>query len=162
MTAKLHATRIDLPDAARKSVVALLAQQLANLADLYSQTKHAHWNVKGPQFWSLHKLFDELAEKIEDATDEVAERLAGLGGIAHGTVRQSAAASKLAEYPAGAFVGMAAVQAVADAFGAVGNAVRAAIDTSDELGDAVTADLLTQIAGELDASLYFLESHLAE
>jgi starvation-inducible DNA-binding protein len=159
---KLHKTRIELPDAARKDVIALLGQQLANLADLHSQTKHAHWNVKGPVFWSLHKLFDELAEKAENATDEVAERLAGLGGVAAGTVRQAAAASKLPEYPANAFVGVSAVKAVADAWGVAANSARAGIDQADELGDKVTADLLTRIAGELDASLYFLEAHLAE
>lgn len=159
---KLLKTRIDLPEGARSGAVALLNQQLANLFDLHSQTKHAHWNVKGPQFWSMHKLFDELADKVDDAVDEVAERLTGLGGVANGTARQSAAASKLAEYPAGAFHGVAAIKAVADAFGTAGNSVRAAIDAADELGDAVTTDLLTRIGGELDASLYFLEAHLAE
>lgn len=159
---KLLKTRIELPDAARKDLVTLLNQQLANLADLHSQTKHAHWNVKGQQFWSIHKLFDELAGKVLESVDEVAERLTGLGGVANGTVRQSAAASKLAEYPAEAFKGLAAVKAVADAFGTAANSARAAIDASNEFGDAITADLLTQVVGELDASLYFLEAHLAE
>jgi starvation-inducible DNA-binding protein len=159
---KPHKTRIDLSEAARGKLVALLNDQLANLADLYSQTKHAHWNVKGPQFWSLHKLFDELAGKVNAQVDEIAERLTALGGVANGTVRQAAAGSKLAEYPAGAFAGLATVKAVADAFGVAANAARAGIDASDELGDAVTADLLTGIAAELDASLYFLEAHLAE
>lgn len=162
MASRLHKTRIDLTDGARQKLVELLNQQLANLADLHSQTKHAHWNVKGPNFWSLHKLFDELAGKVLDNVDEVAERLTGLGGIASGTVRQSAALSKLAEYPSNAFNGIAAVKAVADAFGGAANSVRHAIDASDELGDAVTADLFTRIAGELDGSLYFLEAHLAE
>lgn len=159
---KLHKTRIDLNEGARQKLVELLNQQLANLADLHSQSKHAHWNVKGPNFWSLHKLFDELAGKVLEHVDEVAERLTGLGGIADGTVRQSASQSKLAEYPGSAFLGVAAVKAVADGFGAAGNSARAGIETADHYGDAVTADLLTRIAGELDGSLYFLEAHLAE
>jgi len=159
---KLHKTRIEIPEAARKDLVALLNVQLANLADLQSQTKHAHWNVKGPQFWSLHELFDDLADKANEHADEVAERLTALGGVANGTVRHAAAASQLAEYSAGAFHGLAAVKAVADAFGTAANAARAGIDAAEELGDPVTADLLTSLAGELDTSLYFLESHLAE
>jgi starvation-inducible DNA-binding protein len=159
---KLHKTRIELPAATREKIIAVLNQQLANLSDLRTQTKHAHWNVKGPQFWSVHKLFDELAEKVDDAADEIAERLTALGGVANGTVRQAAASTTLAEYPAGAFKDMAAVAAVSDAFGSTANAARKAIDESDKLGDAVTADILTQVVGELDASLYFLEAHLAE
>ena len=159
---KLLKTRIELPAAAREKIIALLNQQLANLADLHSQTKHAHWNVKGPQFWSLHKLFDELAGKVLEAVDEVAERLTALGGVANGTVRMAAAASELKEFPAKSVHGLDAVTAVSDAFGTAANAARKAIDDSDELGDAVTADVLTQIVGELDSSLYFLEAHLAE
>lgn len=155
-------TRIDLPEATRGKLVALLNDQLANLSDLYSQTKHAHWNVKGPQFWSLHKLFDEFADKVNEHVDEIAERLTALGGVANGTVRQSASGTKLAEYPANAFHGLAAVKAVSDAFGTAANAARAGIEESEKHGDAVTADLLTGIAAELDASLYFLEAHLAE
>jgi starvation-inducible DNA-binding protein len=157
---KLLKTRIEVP--AREKIVAILNQQLANLSDLFSQTKHAHWNVKGPQFWSLHKLFDELAEKVEETADEVAERLTALGGTAHGTVRMAAAASELKEFPAKSVHGMDAVTAVSDAFGTAANAARKAIDATDELADAVTADILTQVVGELDASLYFLEAHLAE
>jgi starvation-inducible DNA-binding protein len=152
--------RIELADPVRRAMCDLLNQQLANLADLFSQTKHAHWNVKGPQFWSLHKLFDELAESVEEHADGVAERLTALGGIANGTVRMSAANSQIGEYPEGAFNGMNAVRAVADAFGVAANATRAGITTADEQGDDATADLLTQITRDLDESLYFLESHL--
>ena len=48
-------TRNDLPAEARTKLVALLNQQLADSIDLYSQTKHAHWNVKGPTFIALHE-----------------------------------------------------------------------------------------------------------
>lgn len=48
---KLHKTRIDLDSETREQLVALLNQQLADTFDLYSQTKQAHWNVKGPQFF---------------------------------------------------------------------------------------------------------------
>ena len=71
----LFATHNDLAPATRGSSIALLNQQLADLADLYSQTKQAHWNVKGAQFYQLHELYDKLAEELEDFVDLVAERL---------------------------------------------------------------------------------------
>ena len=73
---------IDLPDSVRLNMIPLLNQHLADAIDLGLQAKQAHWNVKGPQFVSLHGLFDEVAEILEELTDELAERVVELGGIA--------------------------------------------------------------------------------
>ena len=54
-------TRIDLPAEKREALVAMLNQSLADIFDLFSQTKQAHWNVKGKDFYQLHELFDEIA-----------------------------------------------------------------------------------------------------
>lgn len=154
-----HKTAIDLTAAARTKLVALLNQQLANLSDLYSQTKQAHWNVRGPEFYQLHKLFDDLAEPIEDHIDTVAERAVTLGGFALGTVRCAGEASEIAEFPHKPG-GMEYVTVLVARFAKVGNSVRKAIDAADELGDADTADLFTAVSRELDKGLYFLEAHI--
>lgn len=154
-----HKTAIDISAHARVKIVALLNQQLANLTDLYSQTKQAHWNVRGPEFYQLHKLFDDLAEPLEELIDTIAERAVTLGGLALGTVRSAARASEIVEFshkPGG----MEYVTALAERFATVGNSVRKAIDTADKLGDADTADLFTGISRALDQSLYFLEAHV--
>ncbi|MEL6617078.1 MAG: ferritin-like domain-containing protein, partial [Bacteroidota bacterium] len=66
-------TRIDISEDDRHKLCALLNQTLADTADLYSQTKQAHWNVKGKDFYQLHLLYDELAEKLEEPMDVAAE-----------------------------------------------------------------------------------------
>jgi starvation-inducible DNA-binding protein len=153
-----HTTAIDLPAAARASLVTLLNQQLANVADLYSQTKQAHWNVRGAEFYQLHKLFDDLAEPLEEHIDIVAERAVTLGGLALGTVRSAAAASELDEFPLQPG-GMDYAKALAQRFAKAANAVREAMNVSDELGDLDTTDLLTDLSRDLDKSVYFLEAH---
>lgn len=153
-------TRIDIPADKREKLISLLNQHLADTFDLASQTKFAHWNVKGPTFIALHKLFDELVDKLEEHVDEIAERLTALGGVAMGTVRQAAAASRVPEFPVGTHKGLEVVAAVADRFAAVGKLSRAAIDTTDALGDKDTADLFTAVSRDLDQGLYFLEAHL--
>ena len=155
----LFATRIDLPAVARKRVVELLNATLASLVDLYSQTKFAHWNVKGPNFIAVHKLFDELAELVEDQIDEVAERATALGGVAFGTIRQASKASALEEFPTDVFHSSAVIGALADRFGLVANWCRKGIATADEEGDPGTTDLLTQVSRALDQSIYFLAAH---
>jgi starvation-inducible DNA-binding protein len=153
-------TRNDLAADTRAKSVSLLNQHLADTFDLMSQTKFAHWNVKGPTFYQLHLLFDKLAETLEELVDEIAERTTALGGVAMGTARQSAATSRIAEFPAGIHKGQDVVAALADRYAALGKTARAAIDESDDFGDKDTADLFTHVSRELDQSLYFLESHL--
>jgi starvation-inducible DNA-binding protein len=92
---KKYKTSIDLPAEVREQVITLLNQHLADTFDLYSQAKQAHWNVKGAQFFQLHELFDKLADEAQEYVDLIAERVTALGGTAAGTVRISAAASRL-------------------------------------------------------------------
>ncbi|MBP3958121.1 DNA starvation/stationary phase protection protein Dps [Gemmata sp. G18] len=153
-------TRNDLAAETRTKAISLLNQHLADTFDLMSQTKFAHWNVKGPNFIALHKLFDELAEGLEEHIDEIAERTTALGGVATGTARQAAASSRVPEFPSGTHKGLDVVTALAERFAALGKTTREAIDTADELGDKNTADLFTQVSRDLDQSLYFLEAHL--
>jgi len=54
-------TSVDIPAGTRTKVNGILDQHLADSFDLMSQDKQAHWNVKGSDFWQLHKLFDEVA-----------------------------------------------------------------------------------------------------
>jgi DNA-binding ferritin-like protein len=68
----------------------------AHLADtfhLYSQTKQAHWNIKGKDFFQLHEMFDELDAELLPHVDTIAERATTLGGTALGTARMAASAS---------------------------------------------------------------------
>jgi hypothetical protein len=83
-TARTFKARIDLPADARKKLIALLNQHLADTFDQFGQSKQAHWHVKGPQFHQLHELFDDLAEQLEGYVDLIAERATALGGTALG------------------------------------------------------------------------------
>ena len=155
-------TRVDLAAEVRGPMVALLNQQLADTFDLYSQTKQAHWNVKGAQFYPLHELFDRLAEELEGYVDLIAERATALGGLAQGTVRLAAANSRLAEYPAEVTDSLPTVEALAERYAALAASTRSAIEAAEVQGDADTADLFTEVSRGLDKALWFLEAHLQE
>ena len=153
-------TSVGIPAADRAKVNRVLNQHLADSFDLLSQVKQAHWNVKGPDFWQLHKLFDEVAERAAEWVDEFAERVTALGGYATGTARMAVAASRLPEFPTDITEGMDYVKAVAARLSAFTNSARKAIDQTDKLGDADTADLFTEVSRCADKYLYFLEAHL--
>jgi len=153
-------TSVDIPPGTRTKIARILNQHLADSFDFMSQVKQAHWNVKGSDFWQLHKLFDEVAERAAEWVDEFAERVTALGGYATGTARMAAATSTLPEFPTEITESMDYVRAVADRLAAFTNSARAAIDQTDKLGDADTADLFTEISRCADKYLYFLEAHL--
>jgi starvation-inducible DNA-binding protein len=153
-------TRNDLPEATRARAIELLNARLADCKDLQTQVKQAHWNVKGPNFISLHLLFDKINDDVEEYVDEIAERAVQLGGVAEGTARMVARRSSLAEYPATAADGRGHVEALSSALAALGAAARKAIDQSNDLGDLDTADLFTEVSRGIDKWLWFVEAHL--
>ena len=153
-------TRNDLPVNVREPVIELLNARLADAIDLGAQSKHAHWNVKGPNYIALHELFDKVAESVEEQIDTLAERVTALGGRALGTIAAVARNSTLKPYPEDISEGQMHVDALSAALAAYGARIRAAIDAADRLGDADTADLFTGISRESDKYLWFLEAHL--
>ncbi|MGF1539723.1 MAG: DNA starvation/stationary phase protection protein Dps [Pleurocapsa sp.] len=159
---KMYSTRIDLPSNVREEIIGILNTTLAATLDLKTQTKQAHWNVKGMDFYQLHELFDEMAGELEEYVDMVAERVTALGGTAMGTARIAASESILPEYDLNAVSGADHVTALADRFAAYAKHLRAAIDTTDDLGDADTADLYTEVSRTIDKRLWFLEAHLVK
>ena len=152
-------TKNDLSEATRVKAVELLNARLADAIDLQSQSKQAHWNVKGPNFIALHELFDKINEDVEDYVDDIAERAVQLGGVAEGTARMAVKRSSLAEYPAGAVDGRSHVEALSSALAAFGKSARKAIDHANEFGDLDTADLFTEISRGIDKWLWFVEAH---
>ena len=156
----MHKTRIDLPEKTRADAVKLLNDNLVNALDLHNQCKQAHWNVKGPNFYQLHLLFDKLSEEAREQADELAERVTALGGTAHGTTQEVGKRTALPPYPTDISDGMKHVDALATAHAAYGKRLREGIDAADKLGDKDTADLFTQLSREADQNLWFLEAHL--
>src|SRR5262249_5225223 len=153
-------TKNDLSEATRKQAIELLNARLADCKDLQTQTKQAHWNVKGPNFIALHELFDKINEEVDEYVDEIAERAVQLGGVAEGTARMVAKRSSLPEYPANTVEGRAHVEALSSALAAFGKAARKAIVQSNEFGDLDTADLFTEVSRGIDKWLWFVEAHL--
>ena len=153
-------TENDVAPATRDRLVPLLNQALADMTDLFTQTKHAHWNVKGPQFIALHELFDQIAGRVEEHCDLLAERVVALGGTAHGTLRQAASQTSLPEYDLSAIDGVQHVHALVQQVARLAASMRRAILQSADEGDPTTSDLFTEISRALDKDLWFLEAHL--
>ena len=149
-----------LTDNARKTAIAELNARLADAVALSAAIKQAHWNVKGRNFIAVHELFDTTFANLQVHVDEMAERVQQLDGVAVGTVEKVAKASTIKEYPTDLTKAEDHITAVCERMRDYGAKVREAIDTTDEAGDADTADLLTAASRTADKDLWFMESHL--
>ena len=83
----MYPTKNDLSEGTRREMIELCNARLADAIDLQTQTKQAHWNVKGPHFIALHELFDKVNEDVEDYVDLIAERAVQPGETVDATVR---------------------------------------------------------------------------
>lgn len=158
--AKLHATHNDLGANVRELSVGVLNATLADAMDLTNGVRMAHWTVRGPQFASLHVLFETFYGQLGVATDDIAERVIQLGGTPDGTTQLVGEKTRLDAYPAALRDGMEHVKALTARYAALAKTVREGIDETDEAGDADTADLLTSLSRTLDKALWMLEAHL--
>ena len=157
----MYPTKNDLPEAIRRGMVELCNARLADAIDLQTQTKQAHWNVKGPHFIALHELFDKVNADVEDYVDLIAERAVQLGGAVEGTARSVAKRSTLAEYPLKTGTGRQHVDALSSALAAFAKVVRTAIEESDRAGDEGTNDIFIEISRGVDKWLWMVEAHLS-
>ena len=149
-----------LDEETRRQVAETLNARLADGLDLHSQIKVAHWNVKGPQFPSLHPLFETFAVDLAGFNDAVAERAVTLGGRAYGTARHVAARSRLPEYPQETTRDSEHVRLLAERIDTYLAGVRQSRHLGEELGDTDTVDLLTEVITAFEKHAWFLRASL--
>jgi starvation-inducible DNA-binding protein len=157
----MYKTPSQLPETARTEIARSLNERLADGLDLHSHIKVAHWNVRGPQFPSLHPLFEQFATQLALHNDAVAERAVTLGGLAIGTARQVAKGSRLPEYPTETRRDLDHVKALADRIDVYLAGVRDARVLAVSHSDDETIDLLTGIVTEFEKNAWFLRATLA-
>ena len=156
----MYATGIDLSQTKRVQLIELCNACLAEAVDLQLHCKHAHWNVKGPNFIALHQLFDQVNESVEDYIDLIAERAVQLGGIANSTAHVVTTWAHMPENDTQSASERDYVHSLSEALTSFGKIARSAIGKSNENGDAVTADIFTEILRGVEKSLWMLEAHL--
>lgn len=125
----------------------LLAARLSNLlADsylLYIKTHNFHWNVTGPQFASLHHLFEQFYLDLATAVDDIAERIRALGFPAPGSYQQFRDLSQLTE-ETGVPTAICMIEQLVEGQEMVIDTARRVLTQANDVGDDATADLATQ------------------
>ncbi len=95
----LRRINIGLTDQQRQGVIELLNRDLSDAYLLLIKTKKYHWDVVGPQFRSLHELWEEHYQILTETIDNCAERIRALGGYPVGTAQGFLEYTSLTEHP---------------------------------------------------------------
>ena len=149
-----------LSENVRTQIAETLNARLADGLDLHSQIKVAHWNIKGPQFPSLHPLFETFAVSLAEHNDSIAERAVTLGALAYGTARHVSKTSRLPEYPQETTRDLEHVRLLAERFETYLAGMRESRGVAEELEDTDTVDLFTGIITEFEKHAWFLRASL--
>jgi starvation-inducible DNA-binding protein len=157
---QLYPTSNFLSAEVRSTSIAVLNKCLADIEVMQSQLKAAHWNVKGPNFFQLHELFEDLYEEFAEIADDVAERATTLGGVARGTVPVAARTTTLPEFPPTLVEEQAVLQQLAGSLSTLDAELYRSIQTVSSADDIDTVDLLNEVSREVSKALWFVEAHL--
>ncbi|AGY58431.1 Dps family protein [Gloeobacter kilaueensis] len=152
---------IGLSPEQREGVVELLNRDLADVNLVLIKTKKYHWDVVGPQFRTLHKLWEEQYEALSLNGDKIAERVRALGGYPVGTAKGFLEYGSIKEHAG----------EVPNAYGMVANLLadheqiirnlREHVDASEEqFHDTGTADFLTGLMEEHEEMAWMLRSFI--
>lgn len=159
--AKSPSIDIGISDADRKKIVAGLSGLLADSYTLYLMTHNFHWNVKGPQFNSLHLMFMGQYTEQWNALDLIAERIRALGFPAPGTYKEFVKLASIKEVE-GVPSADDMVRHLVAAQEATARTARKLFPVVAEADDQPTADLLTQRLEVHEKTAWMLRSLLED
>jgi starvation-inducible DNA-binding protein len=145
----------------RQGVTELLNHDLADAYLLLIKTKKFHWDVVGPQFRSLHELWEEQYQTLTESIDSMAERIRALGGYpvgsAEGFLKYASIHEEAGDIPKA--TGMVA-KLVQDHEQIIRNLREHVDQSSEEFHDEGTADFLTGLMENHEEMAWMLRSFI--
>lgn len=155
------AINIGLSDEQRQGVIEMLNKALSDSYLLIIKTKKYHWDVVGPQFRTLHELWEEHYEALAENIDAYAERIRALGGYPLGTADGFLKNASLREHPGDLPNANEMVARLATDHEQVIRNLRGYVDqASEKFGDEGTADFLTGLMEQHEEMAWMLRSFI--
>lgn len=143
-----------------KTVAETLGRVLANTYSLYLKTHNYHWNVTGPQFASLHAMFETQYTELAAAVDTIAERIRSLGHVAPGSYAAFGKLSEIKDAPEQPPEAMQMIRELAADNEALIRLAEKANDVAEENDDIATGDMMIERMQVHSKAAWMLRAHL--
>ncbi|WP_266159636.1 Dps family protein [Dyella silvatica] len=153
------AVSIGIPKKEREQIAKHLSKLLADTYSLYLKTHSFHWNITGPQFNSLHTMFETQYNELWLAADEVAERIRTLDVFAPGSYSQFGKLTSIKE-ESGVPDWKEMVNQLVEGHEIAAHTARQTIKAASGAGDEGSADLVTGRLKEHEKTAWMLRSLL--
>jgi starvation-inducible DNA-binding protein len=154
--------RTGLSDKARETLGKTLNALLADAHVLYVKTRNYHWNVTGPHFNDLHKVFEAQYDALAEEIDEIAERGRALGVKAEATLADFLKRARLKEHPGDHPDAKAMILSLLSDHETFARQLRADIAVAEENDDPATADFLTGLVEAHEKTAWMLRATLED
>lgn len=151
---------LGIPEESRKAIAQGLSRVLADTYTLYVKTHKFHWNVTGPLFSELHKVFEDQYVQLQEAVDLLAERIRALGEFAPGSFIEFQELSSISETKGVPGATEMTGQLLKD-HETIARVIRGLMPETDRAEDDATNDLLTDRIREHEKTAWMLRSMLA-
>jgi len=148
-----------IADSSAEKAILILDQRLVALIDLGLTLKHVHWNVVGPNFIGVHEMLDPQVESVREMVDQIAERIATLGGVPIGTPGALVERRSWTDYSVGKGLVSEHLGALDVVYSGVNADHREAIAALSKV-DPVSEDILTGHLADLEQFQWFVRAHL--
>jgi starvation-inducible DNA-binding protein len=151
---------IGITDSSRAEVNDILSTLLADEYLLYTKTRNAHWNVTGPDFHAMHAFFESQHIKIDDAIDEIAERIRSIDHVPPGSLAELIRLARLTEIPGKIQPGGKFIEALLIDHEAMIRQLRGDAARMANLGDEGSSDFLIGLMRDHEKMAWMLRSSL--
>ena len=145
-----------------EQIVDALNTDLADAYVLYHQLHKHHWNVEGAEFLDIHVVLHEVYEDVEDAADELAERLQALGGVPHASMTTLAENATVEAEDEDVYDIRTSLENDLEMMGDMIESYRQHIELADGLGDYATSEMLREQLETLEEHTHHVEHYLED
>ncbi|MDZ5812794.1 DNA starvation/stationary phase protection protein DpsA [Halorubrum sp. AD140] len=159
-TVEENALRIETAKA--EQIVDALNADLANAYVLYHQLHKHHWNVAGAEFLDIHVFLQEVYEDVEDAADELAERLQALGGVPHASMTTLAEEATVEPEDENVYDIRTSLSNDLEMMGDMIESYREHVELVNGLGDYATGEMLREQLEDLEEHAHHVEHYLED
>jgi starvation-inducible DNA-binding protein len=132
----------------------------ADLYTVYLKTQYYHWNVVGPQFHSLHEMFDQQYHELADAVDVIAERIRALGQTAPGSFHEFMQLKTIPEAKSD-LDAQGMIQDLIDSHQALLKTINKTLEIADKEEDEATENMMAERLEAHEKIIWMLKSNLA-
>jgi DNA-binding ferritin-like protein len=145
-----------------EQIIDALNTDLADAYVLYHQLHKHHWNVEGAEHLGIHEFLEEAYEDVEEAADELAERVQTLGGVPHASMKALSDAATVEPEDEDVYDIRTSFENDIEMYGSIMESYREHIELADNLGDHATGEMLRQHLLELEEHVHVIDHYLED